>query len=133
MSALAKFTLNKGERICSKKLTDRLFGGGRSHAFMAFPVKTVFMEADRESNEPQAQILVSVPKRCFKRAVKRNRVKRQIREAYRHQKSILATAMEDYPERKMVIAFIWLDVQLHPSEVVHKRIGQLLERIKEQL
>ena len=38
------------------------------------------------ASEVPGRILVSVPKRCFKRAVKRNLLKRRIREAYRVQK-----------------------------------------------
>ena len=42
------------------------------------------------------RILVSVPKRCFKRAVKRNLLKRRIREAYRVQKLPGADIMFQY-------------------------------------
>ena len=81
MSASKPFGLSKEERICSKKLIDQLFTGGIAHAMSAFPLRVVYMNTGRNADEPQAKMLVSVPKRCFKRAVKRNRVKRQLREA----------------------------------------------------
>ena len=101
------------------------------------------MEKEREGACPPAQLLVSVPKRCFKRAVKRNRVKRQIREAYRHHKHILWEAVETKGEipstndakRKtgVALAFIWLDDKLYDSAVVEQRVKALLERLAEKL
>lgn len=76
--------LRKGERLCSKKLIDTLFGTGGSHAMTAFPLKAVYRLIDCKSEtsapeetvmESNVQVLVSVPKKHFKRAVKRNRVK----------------------------------------------------------
>ena len=86
-------TLTKSERVCSRNTVEQLFGGGQSRAMSAFPIRMVYMITDRQEGEPAAQMLVSVPKRCFKRAVKRNRVKRQVREAYRHLKHGVIEAM----------------------------------------
>ena len=44
----------------------------------AFPLRVVFMTEDGDAHEPLAQMMVSVPKRFFKRAVKRNLVKRLV-------------------------------------------------------
>ena len=62
-----------------------MFEGGVSKSFSIFPIRVVYMPV--EQGEAPASILISVSKRRFKRAVKRNRVKRQIREAYRKNKS----------------------------------------------
>ena len=56
-----------------------MFEGGVSKSFSIFPIRVVYMPV--EQGEAPASILISVSKRRFKRAVKRNRVKRQIREA----------------------------------------------------
>lgn len=127
-------TLAKEERICSRTLIDKLFMGGKSKSMTAFPLRVVYLvqEAD-ESLMPQVQMMVSVPKRCFKRAVRRNRVKRQVREAYRKHKHTLFAQLAATPGRSIAVAFIWLDAQLHDSETVEKRVGQLLERIGERL
>ena len=74
------YTLRKSERTCSKIAIDNLFKGGHSRSLSAFPIRVVYLVSDTPQQE-QCQIMVSVPKKCFKRAVKRNRVKRQIREA----------------------------------------------------
>jgi len=133
MSPDGEFTFRKEERICSKKLVDALFCGGGSHSMAAFPLRVVYMEMDRVGDEPQAQMLVSVPKRHFKRAVKRNRVKRQVREAYRFHKGVVLDRMSGRPGRKAVIAFIWLDDKLHESSEVGKSVEKLLRRISEKL
>ena len=72
------FTLCKEERLVGRKLVETLFKGGGSRSMSYYPLRIVYCLVARE--EAPVRILVSVPKRCFKRAVKRNRVKRQVRE-----------------------------------------------------
>lgn len=74
----------------------------------------------------KAKFLVSVPKRCFKRAVKRNRVKRQVREAYRKNKAIVA-------RHNVAMAFIWLSDSLCNSNRVEATVINLLNRVNERL
>lgn len=135
-------TLSKQERLCSKKLIDALFNGSNSRAMSAFPLRAVYMPLETlESPETPAslatpetpafsasssQMLISVPKRYFKRAVKRNRVKRQVREAYRHNKHIIA-------DEQLAIAFIWLSDKLYATPEVEDRVRNLLTRIKEKM
>lgn len=138
MSASDAFTLSKEERICSRKLIEKLFNGADSHSLSAFPLRVVYMtegldEDSEDISGAQAQMLVSVPKRYFKRAVKRNRVKRQVREAYRKNKSIVFTRLESLPHKRVSMAFIWLDDKLHDSEFVEKHVQNLLSRIAERL
>ena len=72
------YTLCKAERLNSKILIGKMFEGGVSKSFSIFPIRVVYMPV--EQGEAPASILISVSKRRFKRAVKRNRVKRQIRD-----------------------------------------------------
>ncbi len=81
------FSLSKAERIKSKKTIDTLFLSGK--AFFVFPYKVLYLlqampesEAGTASGQP-LQMAVSVPKRRFKRANRRNRLKRLTRETYR--------------------------------------------------
>lgn len=131
MSASDALTLGKEERITSRKLIDMLFNGGQSHSMAAFPLRLVFGEKEREGACPPAQMLVSVPKRCFKRAVKRNRVKRQVREAFRHHKHLIGDVLPT--DRQLALAFIWLDDRLYDSAEVEQRVVSLLERLAEKM
>lgn len=127
-----KYTLNKSERLCSKKLIERLFGGGNK-SFPTFPIRVVYMYLEAEENSADISVLISVPKKRFKHAVKRNRVKRQIREAYRHHKHILIDALQASEQpKKMALAFIWLDNKLHQTEAVSYKVKKLLQHIAEE-
>lgn len=131
MSAAERFTLSKEERICSKKLINELFtGNGRS--MTAFPLRVVFMKRTIVDDQPRAAMLVSVPKRYFKHAVDRNRVKRQVREAFRRNKSIITQNLTDDHEA-LAMAFMWLTDEKFPSSEVENRMVRLLTRISESL
>lgn len=129
----ATLTFGKEERICSRKLIEKLFGGGHSRSLAAYPLRAVYLETERDEAQPAVQILISVPKRCLRHAVERNRVKRQVREAYRHHRQMLLDRLSGTPERGLAVAFIWLDDRLHTTETVDKRVRNLLERIGERL
>lgn len=131
MSATEALTLRKEERLCSKKLIGQLFEGGNNHSIVAFPLRAVFMKTTLA--KAPVQMLVSVPKRQFKRAVKRNRVKRQVREAFRNNKTLLEDAKTANEGGGIVIAFIWLDNRLRTTQEVEGKVKSLLQRIKERL
>ena len=132
MPASGAFTLSKEERICSRTLIESLFNGGGSHALSAYPLRVVCkLEEQHAEQRAKVQIMVSVSKKHFKHAVKRNRVKRQVREAYRKNKSII---VEKVPSGSLLLmAFIWLADNLYDTQEVEQRISALLMRIKERL
>ena len=78
-------TFSKSERLCSKIAIEKLVEEGKS--FHLSPFKISWLSNTEES--VPVQILISVPKRTFKRAVYRNLLKRRIREAYRKNKQSL--------------------------------------------
>lgn len=126
-----RYTFKKEERLCSKKLIERLFAGG-NRSFPSFPLRVVYMALEPEETAADASILISVPKKRFKHAVKRNQVKRQVREAYRHHKHILLDALQASEQpKKMVLAFIWLDTKIHTTEEVEYRVKKLLQHVAE--
>lgn len=129
---MAEYTLSKKERLNSKAVIERLFAGG-SKSFPSYPLRVVYMpqESD-EKDAPAASILISVPKKRFKRAVKRNLVKRQVREAYRKNKHLLLDALAS-KNKRLVLAFIWLDNNIHSSAEVEEKVKKLLLHIAEKL
>ena len=87
-------TLCKEERLHGRDAVESLFKKAGSRSMVAFPLRVVYALTDhKEGSDIRVRMLVSVPKRHFKRAVKRNRVKRQVREAYRCNKHSLAAAI----------------------------------------
>lgn len=91
MFVLMKFTLGKQERLKSRKLISQLFTEGKS--IKVFPLRMVYLKIEHHSNFP-VQCGVSVPKRNFKKAVDRNRIKRLLRESYRLQKNIVYSEVD---------------------------------------
>ena len=124
---MAAPTFRKQERIVSGRLIETLFGKGSSQSLAAYPLRAVYMQTEHQEGHAPVQILISVPKKRFKHAVDRNRVKRQVREAYRRNKQLLSDSVVEGKE--LLIAFIWLSDRHCPSEEVEKRIVSILQRI----
>lgn len=114
-------TLKKHERLCSRKVIEALFAGGHK-SWAAYPLRLVAMPTERET-----QMMISVSKRRFRHAVDRNRVKRLVREAYRHNKHLL-------PEgRHAALAFLYLSTTLPTQADIEQRVRNLLLRLTEEL
>ena len=124
MDRLHAKTLPKSERLCSQKALDELFGSGNK-SVSAYPIRAVFVTTE----ESGTRILVSVSKRFFKRAVKRNRIKRQLREAYRLNKYLLDTS----EGKGLNIAFLWSNAGLLPTKVVMGKMKNILSRVNEYI
>ena len=124
-------SFSKQERIVSQKLIDELFTSGQSHSLTAFPLRAVYFVRDGQgqslASAPAVQLLLSVPKRRFKHAVDRNRVKRQLREAYRKNKQLLTGSVPS--GQLLALAFVWQTDRHLPSVEVEKRVASLLKRI----
>lgn len=133
MSEPGAMTFGKEERLCSRTLIDRLFHKDGSRSMAAYPLRLVYLKTQTGEDIPPAQMLVSVPKRCFKRAVKRNRVKRQVREAYRKNKHILYDKLKLQEDTRLTMAFIWLDDKLWDTQKVEQKVVNLIQRLAEKL
>ena len=137
MPTVRPFKLSKRERICGRTLLEKLFTGGKSKSFSVFPLRVVYLLTDQPDgdlqHEASVKMMVSVSKRHFKRAVKRNRVKRQVREAYRLNKEIVVSSMADSPNRQLLLGFIWMSDELHDTDTVERSMQVLLKRVADKL
>jgi ribonuclease P protein component len=104
----------KEERLKSKKQMEKLFSEGS--AFLAYPLKVVHANVDFEGHYP-ARATFAVSKKLFKKAVKRNLIKRRIREAYRLNKQQLYSALSG---QKKVIVFIYIGKEILDYRTIEK-------------
>ena len=130
MQVSTRYTFKKSERLCSRILMDRLFQGDNL-SVSAYPLRAVFLLVDLTEQEG-VSVLMSVPKKRFHDAVDRNRVKRQLREAYRKHKHALAEQMAAR-KQGLLIAFIYVSAQIESTAYIEKRMTRLLEKIAETL
>ena len=124
------FRFPKREHIVSTKLIETLFGSG-SKTMAAYPLRVVFRKVPRQQVDVPVQVLISVPKKWLRHAVDRNRVKRQIREAYRNCGHPLADAVQ--AQETLLLGFVWTSNELMASAIVYGRIEKLLKRVSEKI
>jgi len=107
-----------------------LFRSGE--AFSIFPYRVIFQYSATQANPSITKIGFSVPSKRFKRAADRNRIKRQMREAYRLQKQQLSElAQEQHLE--VNIFLIYTGKKLPEYSFLHKRTGIALNKLKKVL
>lgn len=129
-------TFSKSERLCSKKILGEVFkkGSATVGTFYLFPFRVLYLlqpdpitTADRpESTVPTLPaIVITVPKRTFKRAVDRNLIRRRVREAYRINKSLYS------PEKPLpaYIAFLYTAKQIISFEEIEKGMKLALKKL----
>ena len=107
------FTFTKKEKLKGKKQIDLLFKEGK--VLSNYPLRLLYMKS--EGQLPlKIQTAVAVPKRNFKSAVKRNRLKRLIRESYRLNKHRLFNNIEG----NYAFLFLYLGNEICDYQVVEK-------------
>ncbi|WP_108822110.1 ribonuclease P protein component [Dysgonomonas sp. Marseille-P4361] len=128
----AKNTFSKFERLHKNKSIDRLFQKGDS--FVSYPLRIVYYAENMSDDKEKAEcsILVSVSKKKFKRAVKRNRVKRLIREAYRLNKISFLDSLKG-ENRRVDIAFLYLKSELPVYEEIEKAMLKAMTTLSDKL
>ena len=116
------YSFPKEERLCSKKLIAELFRKGSS--FNLYPLRFVILKNDLPQT-PFPQVLISVSKKHFKKAVDRNRIKRQIREVYRLNKHQLLVAGTCSIQ---VLGIIYIGKEKSSFQLIQKKLNSGLER-----
>ncbi|MBF9142378.1 ribonuclease P protein component [Hymenobacter properus] len=113
-----RHTFPKEEHLCRKKLIEELFGK-QSSSFGVYPLRLVYTKTAAPTTAPP-QVLISVSKRSFKRAVDRNRLKRLIREAYRLHKYRLLEQPNGH--QVALLGIIFTGKEKSPLALVEKKL-----------
>lgn len=118
------FIFPKKEHLCGEIRINKLFAEGT--AFIVYPLRVVYKLTDED--DVPLKVMVSVPKKRFKRAVKRNRLKRLMRESYRLNKCILSEKCVE-KNINMQIAFNYVaDLELD-FKTIEKKMKVALTKI----
>jgi ribonuclease P protein component len=123
------FSFAKSEHLCGEKRIAHLFTKGE--AFMAYPLRVVFVLEEKKEAE-LVSVMVSVPKKRFKRAVKRNLLKRRMREAYRLNKPALLEKLEA-KQLQLHVAFNYVSNDLLDFEKIDRKMKIALQKIMEKI
>lgn len=118
MDGLSRNTLPKKERLCGKTSISMLLAKGR-HGNVPGLRFCYLIGSGTDRN----RIMVSAPKKLFKRAVKRNLLKRRLRESYRKQKHdlLLQTGLD------LLITYSTKDILSY--EEIYSAVGQVIEKV----
>ncbi len=125
------FRFPKTEKLKSKKLIEQLFAEGVG--ITNYPIKLVYLKTTFE-DASKCKVGVTVSKRNFKSAVKRNRIKRLMRESYRLNKHLIFNNIEG----DFAFMFLYLGKEI-PSQtritdamvpLMQKFVGQLAKGSK---
>ena len=131
------FTFKKEERLCSRQLIDHLYSEG--HRLMAFPYSVQWMTLESASPTPETstptssllpptsnlcQVLIVAPKRKFRHAVDRNRVRRLTRECYRLRKN----ALHDFL-RQHGLTLVFSMVYIHNGIMTYEQLGHKMDKL----
>jgi ribonuclease P protein component len=123
------YTFTKEERLCNKKLIDKLFHNGSS--FLCYPFKVSWL-FNPEQNV-STQVLLAVSKRRFKQAVDRNLIKRRMREAYRLNKQQELYTMLISNDKKIVLSLSYIGKGIEAYELIEKKMLKLLSQLCQEI
>jgi ribonuclease P protein component len=125
---MLRHTFNKEERLTSQKIIKQLFDRKAVFSFFQFPFKVIFLPTPLPTEHYAAQVLISVPKKHFKKSVARKRTTRLIRECYRLQKHLLYEALKS----NQLSGAIML-IYITPEEIEFEKLQTCMARICTEL
>jgi len=119
-----KYTFKKKERLASKiAISELITKGGKIKNFPFFVRFLVIKDSDSP-----VKLLISVPKKKFKLAYKRNRIKRLIREAYRLNKHYLYNCLDEN-NTKILLSVSYYDIKIPDFDLVEKNIMDIISKL----
>lgn len=126
--ALRRNTFPKKEHLCGKLLVDALYEKGE--AFFVYPFRVVYRNVSQSEGDVAILCMAGVSKRKLKKAVDRNYVKRQIREAYRNNKHDLWDVMQSRGEQ-LHLSFNFIGEKSEKTSLIERQMKKSLKKLVE--
>ena len=126
---MKQFGLSKNERLTSKKSIAQVFEKGRQYSNSYILAKWLLVKND---NPPVFRVGFSVPKRKISSAVKRNRVKRLLRESFRLSKYIIidGAIMNGY---RLEVMLVYLREEIPTFDMLKPQVEHVLRALDERI
>ena len=118
--------LPKYERICKENDIQALFDKGQG--ISVYPFRVVYLFRHEENHPVTVRVLVSVSKKRFHHAIKRNRVKRMVRESWRRNKAMLYEICQR-DNISVDVALVYTATVIHSYEEMPKKTQKAVQEI----
>lgn len=122
-------TFRKKEHLCLDKQIEGLFAHGKW--LRSQHLKFVFRLVDTQL-PVRAQVLFTVSKKLHRRAVRRNLLKRRMREAYRNNKDMLIPLI-DKKNMYFILGFVYSSEDIIDYKTIEKEIKLLLSQLSSRV
>ena len=121
-------TFTKEESLCSLKEINALLKDGQ--VIFHYPFRVSYIVQENQDTEIGInKLLVSVPKKNFKRAVHRNLLKRRVRESYRKNKEITI----QNGNRSVNMMFVYISKDILEYSYIESRVKDILGKISQAI
>lgn len=121
-------SFGKSERLCLKRRFEALLADGSS--FFIYPFRVIYLEKALGENDKPVQIAFTVKKKQFKRAVKRNLIRRRTRESWRRRKQELYDSLRA-KNNNLIILLVYGADEVLPYAEIDRRMGLIIQRLKQ--
>jgi len=118
--------LYKNERLKSRTVIKNIFKHKQS--FIAYPIRINWIEQE----EKGAKVVFAAPKRNFKKAVDRNRIKRLLRESYRLNKTYFLNQLK-LKNKGVAIYIGYIGKEIEPYATIEEKIKLSLVRLLNEI
>ena len=122
-------TLGKVYKLCSQKIIGAIYEDKK--VVKQFPLMMYYKIISLPEDIP-FQLVFSAPKRTFRKAHERNRIKRLMRETVRKNKLILETFLIEH-KFQVALFLVYTNKEEMPYEVLLKKTEQLFQKLIVQL
>lgn len=121
-----RYTLCKDERLKREQYIETLFRSGK--AFSVFPLRVIWRFHPKGQEQYPVRAGFSAPKKKFRHAVDRNRIKRMIREAWRLQKHSIYALVP--PDQQLHLFFIFTDATLPGQPAIMAAVSKGISKLQ---